>query len=408
MANILDYLFWRGDLTFVERPFNEVDNLILCELAYANWGDRVPLLGSGKILLLSEAARIYREAGIDQSKQMNNPAPLLRAAATARRFSGAGMGSYVNHVDKETEVQFSATTFYLEDGSVFVAFRGTDSTLVGWREDFNFSYQAETPAQREAVAYLEYIASITVGPLHVGGHSKGGNLALYAAASVSEAARERIQGIWCNDGPGLNEKASEAEGYEAIQDRVRLIIPEESMVGILMNGGRERKVVRSTAKGFGQHSPYSWEVRRDCFEEAGGQAASSVLVDQTVQRWMETLNDEEKKNVIRSVFDAMEASGADTLGEFRERGTAALVGALRRVMDSGPEVQKNFRDAFRKLYEAGTDTVLGGARKGLEDLLARGWEKASALPDRLSALKGPNAEEENNDGKNDGEDPKKT
>ena len=397
MADFLDYLNWRGDLTFKEKPLNEVDGLILCEIAYADWGDRVPLLGSGKILLLSQAARIYEEAGIDQSKAMNNPAPVLRAAAESRRFAGTGLGSYVNHVDRESGVQFSATTFYLEDGSIYVAFRGTDSTIVGWREDFNLSYQAETPAQKEAAEYLEYIASITMGPIHAGGHSKGGNLALYAVSAAGKAARDRVAAIWSYDGPGLNDKAAGNGDYAAVLDRVRLFIPEESVIGILMNADKQRKVIRSSGKGIAQHSPYTWQVRRDSFEEGRGQAASSILMDQTVQRWMDTLNDEEKENVIRAVFDAVESTGADTLPEFREQGPAGVYGVLRRVMEAGPEVQRNFRDAFGKLYAAGKGTMLGAARKGLEDLLAKGREITSELPGRLGALTGNPPEEKRRD-----------
>ena len=397
MADFLDYLNWRGDLTFKERPLNEVDGLVLCEIAYAAWGDRIPLLGSGKIMLLSQAARIYDEAGIDQSKAMNNPAPVLRAAARTRRFDGTGVGSYVNHVDRESGVQFSATTFYLEDGSIYVAFRGTDSTIVGWREDFNFSYQAETPAQKEAAEYLEYVASITLGPIHAGGHSKGGNLALYAVSAAAKPVRDRVEAIWSYDGPGLNDKAADNGGYAAVRDRIRLFIPEESVIGILMNGDKQRKVVRSSGKGFTQHSPYTWQVSGDSFEEGKGQAAYSVLMDQTVQKWMETLSDEEKENVIRAVFDAVESSGADTLPEFREQGPAGVYAVLRKMMEEGPEVQKNFRDAFGKLYAAGKGTMLGAARKGLEDLLALGRGITSDLPGRIGALTGNPPEEKPKD-----------
>ncbi|MBR2521848.1 MAG: DUF2974 domain-containing protein, partial [Coriobacteriales bacterium] len=174
MANFIDYIAWRGDVSFSGSPCNDVDNLIFCELTYLDLGSIVAPFDSGERITLSAVCDRYLELGIAQSNLENDPKELLVAAAGCKRFCNVELGSYANDIDKERQLQFSAVTFYLDDESAFVAFRGTDNTIVGWREDFNFSYLESTPGQRLAAEYLDCICADFTGPIRVGGHSKEG------------------------------------------------------------------------------------------------------------------------------------------------------------------------------------------------------------------------------------------
>ncbi len=368
MANMLDYILWRGDLSFRERPLNEVDNLIFCEFGYAKWDGLLPDEGSGEVLFLRDAAIRYVASG-RPAPPSTDPGPALRLGALSARFSGAGVSDFVNRVDRANHIQFCALTFHPGDGSLFVAFRGTDSTLTGWREDFSLSYSVRTPAQEAAVRYLEDIAARYPGPIRVGGHSKGGNLALYAASFCNDAVRARIADVYSNDGPGLNEKAVDTPDYVPLSGCFHLIIPEESVIGVIMNDGTERRVIKSSARGLQQHDPMTWQVLGSAFEEAGGQTGSSVFVDRTVRRWLDDMSDSERQSLTDALFDGMEATGADTLRDVKSGGLAAAGTMLKNFFDMDGTRQKEVVDSVGKLVRAGGGQLVDGARKGIGGLM---------------------------------------
>ncbi len=368
MPNMADYILWRGDMTFSERPFNEVDSLIFCEAAYARWDGMLPEEDSGEILFFRDAALRYAVSGTP-APPSTDPGPVLRLGALSARFSLTGISDYVNRVDRENRIQFCAMTFHPGDGSLYVAFRGTDSTLTGWREDFSLSYADRTPAQEAAVKYLERVAGRYPGPIRLGGHSKGGNLALYAASFCGGETRARIDSVYNNDGPGLNEKAADMPDYVPLGSKFHLIIPEESVVGVLMNGHRDRKVVKSSARGLQQHDPMTWQVMGASLAEAGGQAVSSVFVDRTVRRWMEDMDESERRALTDALFDGMEATGADTLGEVKSRGLSAAGPMLKNFFDMDGEKQKDVLDSVGKLVRAGGGQLVDGALKGVGGLM---------------------------------------
>ena len=287
MGTILDYLAWRGDLDFAVSPFNEVDNLILAELAYTKMETIVPGIDDAETVPIRDICSAYERMQYRVEGNANDAYPLLRSAAATLRFADIRAGAYVNKIDAEKNIQFAAVCFYLPDGSSYVAYRGTDNTLVGWREDFTIAYLSETPGQYEAVRYLERIAARTQGPLRVGGHSKGGNLAIYASAFCSKAAGERILTVYSNDGPGFNRSVVDSPEYGDVLDKVCLIIPESSLIGILLSNKDEKKIVKSTANGMQQHYPYTWEVLGKNFVEAEGQSQASLFLDETLDRWVE-------------------------------------------------------------------------------------------------------------------------
>ena len=370
MGTILDYLAWRGDLSFAASPFNEVDNLILAELAYTKMEEIVPGIDRAETVSIREICREYEQLQYKVKNGVNDAYPLLRAAAASARFSEVQAGAYVNRVDVEKSIQFSAVNFSLPDGSCYVAFRGTDNTIVGWREDFTISYLSETPGQYEAVRYLERIAARTPGPLLVGGHSKGGNLAMYAAAFCSEEVRERIRTVYSNDGPGFNSSVIDSPEYRDVLPKVQLIIPESSVIGILLSNKEEKKTIKSTANGVQQHYPYTWAVMGTSFVEAESQSQASRFLDETLRRWGESLSESEREKLVQALFDSMEAAGVQTFSELNEKRWTNYNAIFKAVRELDPSLQKEFVKTAKSLAAAGRDVLLEDAGLSLREALA--------------------------------------
>ena len=251
MSNILDYLDWRGDICITASPFNKVDNLLLSELSYVNFDGILPGIEEDIWMTVKEAEQIffskYNKKEIYEERSFMAKAPLvLEKMAKAKRFQDMKLSCYVNQIDEEEEKQFSALVAECQDNTYFVAFRGTDDTLVGWKEDFNMSYILAVPSQLEAVSYLEKVAEKVRGKLRLGGHSKGGNLAVYAAVQCKEEIQERIIEIYNNDGPGFSKEMLISEPYNRVRERIWTIVPQTSVVGMLLEHEEEYLVTKSS------------------------------------------------------------------------------------------------------------------------------------------------------------------
>lgn len=378
MANILDYIDWRGDLNLRDAPFNEVDGLIMAELAYLEL-DGILTEAPQPQMSLTEVSERYLALGVDQSHLVNNPGPLLLKAAKCKRFGSLMLGGYINHIDPDRELQLAALSIFWEDGSVCAAFRGTDDSIVGWREDFNFSYQDHTAGQTEAVAYLKRLAEAYAGPIRVCGHSKGGNFAVYAAAFCGSELREkRILRVYANDAPGFRKTLAATPQIQSVLGKTAVVIPESSLIGILLNTKKEKKIIRSSASGLEQHNPFTWQVLGPCFEEADSRSASSLFMDETLHRWLDGLSEQQRADFVRAVFDSMESSGALTLQEMKAEPIATANAILSALRQMDPELQRSAFATLRKLAAAGggtlRDELLSAlARRGI-DILPGGRE----------------------------------
>ena len=337
MPNMMDYLTWRGDLSLAASPWNQVDGLILASFSYNDLGEQAG--GAHGITLRELAPRLnLRERKLNANGRQW--CALLYAMADTDRFGGMWIHHYEDRVDPAREMQFSALTAELSDGQTYIAFRGTDNTLVGWREDFAMSYESPVPAQEAALAYLEAAGRRSTGPLLVGGHSKGGNLAAYAAARVSPDIQKRIRAVYSFDGPGLDEETITSAGYERIRPVVWSVVPQSSVVGLLMHHHQEYTVVRSTAPGLMQHDAFTWQVEGPRFLELPGVDRSSRLMDETLHQWLRACTPEQRRAFMDAVFSVIESTGAPTLaamGEEKLKSAAAILGATR-AMD--PDVRK--------------------------------------------------------------------
>ena len=375
MADMLDYIEWRGDLTFREREFNDVDNLILSLLAYSDFKGIISMDEGSPPISIAELYSKYTEAGKNQSELACNPKPVFEKCAKTNRFGNIMVKDYVDIVNQGRQFQFAAMTFQLGDGTVYAAFRGTDNTLVGWREDLNFSFMEATPAQLCAAEYLDIVCEKTNDPVRTGGHSKGGNLAMYAAAFCEDQNKDRIVRVYSNDGPGFNEIIAENENYKNILDRVSLAIPEGSPIGILLFNKQDKKVVESTGKnGAAQHNPYTWCINKWGLVQAEKQSSMSIFLDKTLDEWLSRLTREQKQEFVDTVFDTLEATGARSFSELysnKRESLSAIIKAARRLH---ADQVSTVISVIKTFLDAGKDVWLGDQKpkldKSKEDKLA--------------------------------------
>ena len=326
MANIMDYLAWRGDIALGYSPFSDVDSLILAALSYLNYPKEPTLIRD--LALHVPAVDPLQFSFVHEIRAM------LSAAAMTERFAGIRMHHPVAVTDQDRDMQFAAVTFDLPDGTHYIAFRGTDSTIVGWREDFNMAFESPIPAQRAAVKYLNEAAAVTQGPLIIGGHSKGGNLAVYAAAHADPMLQSRIRTVYSFDGPGLDDATIASEGYTAIARRIRSFVPQQSVIGLLLAYHPEYTVVKSDGLGLLQHDCVTWQVLGTGFIAVTELDVGSQLVDHTVHAWLSKVNKEERKAFVNTIFDILEATGANTVKELLKDAPGrvpAILKALQKV-----------------------------------------------------------------------------
>ena len=332
MANINDYLLWRGDVPFHGVPFNDVDNLILSEFAYFLLEHALTDDGEMTVHELQAALCDKPEAFFYIERESNRT--MLRLMAEGERFSNARILMYRHETDPEKEKQFAAVTFLLSDHTAFIAFRGTDNTLVGWKEDFNLSFTWPVPAQVSALEYLNVLAENHPLPIRLGGHSKGGNLAVYAAACAPVHIQDRILSVYSNDGPGMDEATFLSDGYVRIAPRLRSIVPQSSVVGILLQHPEDYMVVKSNAFGIFQHSPFSWQVLRAGFEIIEELQPGSRHLDVVMKTWLKGMSTEERMTVVDTMFSVLNATKAATvenLGEGILRNASAMMGAIKNL-----------------------------------------------------------------------------
>lgn len=346
MANtVLKYLKEYGDYSFVEKPINDVDSLALCQLCYLKFDGMVPGLSEnrGFVSMRQVAAHEnYEHLFADERYARDNRA-LFEAMLGSRRFGGMKMNFYANIVETDRETQFSAITFLLEDRTVYMAYRGTDETIVGWKEDFNMAFLFPVPGQEHSLDYMCRAAQRFQGPFYAGGHSKGGNLAVYAAMMCPEQVRERILKVYSMDGPGFRPEIQEKCGYDKIADRIVKILPHSLVIGMLFETDTRYRVVESRSFGLLQHDPYTWLVEDDHFVYADDLYEIRKFTDGTINEWILSLNEEQLRTFVDTLYQVVSASKAENLIDFTadwHKNMNAVILALREVDEDTVRILK--------------------------------------------------------------------
>lgn len=357
-TNLFDYLAWRGDLSFQASGFNEVDSLILCCLSYIRFPGIVPDVSESGTITVAEAAEKFFSLKTEERRtRTEEDEDLLRKMGESRRFGTLKLSRYADHINAEQEKQFSAVTVSLEDGSTFFAYRGTDSTLIGWKEDFNMAFMPVIPAQQEAAEYLIQGAKQTEGPLLCGGHSKGGNLAVFAAASCPDTVRSRIQAVYNNDGPGFDREVLKSKGYLGVSDRIHTFLPQSSVVGMLLDHEEDYTVIHSTQNGLLQHDPYSWEVMGPGFVQVKSVSASSQIIDRTLKNWISGMNSSEREEFFNNLYQIFSATDAETLNDLPVCWLKNFRKVSKSLLYISPETRRMLHRTFFRLLDAGKQSL---------------------------------------------------
>lgn len=350
-ANVLTYCSWRGDLRMTQSAFCHIDSLIFCCLSYLNWDGIAEGRTVQESVSLRDAAALWKKRPAEQ-QQIRVPMDrdLLDITAESERFGEIRLFRYTEQFSDMLQQQFSATSFLLNDQTVYVAFRGTDDTLTGWREDFNMSFLPQVPSQETAAAYLRGVLELGFPNVYVGGHSKGGNLAVYAAVHAQPAYLEHIRGVYNNDGPGFVGDLFELPQFQSIQDRVYTFVPQASIVGMLLEHDEAYRVIYSTQKGFLQHDPYSWSVIRNDWYYLQETTTVSKLMDTSLKQWILGMKPEERERMTDGIFHVLQSeTNARTVQDLVEGGRNTVAAVLHAWSDTPPETRRFMQKMLMEL-----------------------------------------------------------
>ncbi len=355
MANIMDYVKWRGDLTFTQDPLNAVDALVFSALSYVCYGGSAEAAPDIPVTVQQAAEEFFALENPESRCRVKNDMDLLYLAAQTVRFGQSKICMYRDMLIPEQETQFAAMTFLLDDGSMVLAFRGTDYSLVGWKEDFNMTFQQTIPAQRLAQQYTREVALEYPNPMYLTGHSKGGNLAVFAAARSSPMVQSRILGVYSNDGPGFTQYLMGDPGYLTMVPRISTYIPQSSVIGMLLEHEEPYTVIRSKTVGLLQHDPYSWEVLGREFIPVQEITESSQFVDATIKTWFAEMSNQERNQLVDVMFTLLGTGGIENaLDIFQPKNIRTYI----KTLSSDAGMRRVLSTEFQGLIEAARKTKL--------------------------------------------------
>lgn len=369
--NMLSYLREYGGYSFEERPFSETDSLILAQLAYLKYEGLVPgFRGERKaakpISFRELAANPLRDKMFADPVYGKKYARLFGLVSGCRRFKELKADYFVNIVSQgggEREIQFSAITFFLEGGRwkegarssdrcVYVAFRGTDENLIGWKEDLNMSYMTPVPSQKAALAYFRKVASLHDGPILIGGHSKGGNLAVFAAAVCGLRLQNRIQRVYSFDGPGFPGDFCRTQGYRRIAGKICKIVPAYSMIGMVLQNQISAYPVESMGRGIFQHDMFHWIIKDGDFCYRKGIYLRAVRRMRAVNAWISSLSVGERQDFVNIVYDILSSADAKTIYELSKKPLRRLRSIAKAVRGLDRTAKNFMKSVWKRFFRA--------------------------------------------------------
>lgn len=353
MANVFDYIKWRGDLSFSDIRPGEVDSVIFAMMSYI---DHNAICGS-EVKTLCDASTQYCPDGkyddvnlglIMPSEQINR---MFCEAALTKRFGGVKITDFVARTSDEEGYQFGAVTYHMPGKQMMITFRGTDDSIAGWREDCCLSFLDEIPAQRMAVEYLEDLAAkYPEKKIYITGHSKGGNLSIYSAINCSSDVQTRIVRAYCHDGPGLSRSMINSDKYRAVQRKLTVIVPQSSYIGIMFEKGEKYKVIKSNGRGLFQHDPYSWELDGPMFINMPELSKWGKKNEEQFRAGMSRMKAEEKKKFVETFFSMVESTGARTLLDFTDGGIKKMTVLIKTYSGLDKQTKEMMIMLIKKLF----------------------------------------------------------
>ncbi|MBQ3295382.1 MAG: DUF2974 domain-containing protein [Erysipelotrichaceae bacterium] len=368
--NFLDYCKWRGDLSFKQDPFNEVDNMCFAQIAYCELDD---IFKDKEKMTLKEVSDAYfsthKEEEIEKSTSFSRLSPILmREMAATRRFASCLVYNYADKLLPDSSKQFAAVMFDLPDESTVIAFRGTDDTLVGWKEDLMLSY-GDINSQYDALDYVNNNCTM-FNKYRVVGHSKGGYLAIYATIHAKPAVKRRIIEVYSDDGPGLRDGNLDKEDLEFLKTKYKLIVPEKDGVGMIYEMAKNKKICKVDVFNIvSAHSMFTWQVEGNSVVRADRFKYESDLSREVILDILHETTKEERSIFVNELFDHLAMENINTLSEFADRGIGIIYSTLKKLMDENNEsrifagkmmkiLSRNISSDLQQTISAGRDIVM--------------------------------------------------
>ena len=363
MDNIITYVESCLD-TFEQKPFCDVDSLILSCLAYL---DIPAQLAAGRTWRGLRLAELYRAEHFDRLFSVTfapqKTRELLTALAASPRFRDIRVMGYTATLDAVREKQFSAMTFRLAPKLSYIAFRGTDSTLVGWKEDFNMAFRTPVPAQEAARVYLTAAALHCPGQILLGGHSKGGNLAVYAAAFCGKRLQKRIGTVYSHDGPGFLPEVLESDGFSGIVDRIQKTLPQSSVVGMLLEHQERYKIIKSKGVSLLQHDPFTWEVKDGAFLPLEHLTVDARHLDRTLTAWLQQMDHGQRERMVDALFGILSSTDVRTFDQLRTDWHKTIPAVAREAAKLDQETRELLFRALKELAALSLKTLPASLKK---------------------------------------------
>lgn len=366
MSTIFDYLKEVTYDSIYDRPFKELDVLALTELTYLPFGHIVPQGDTTGIpVRLSDAMEL-----IDRTTDFivsNQHLQLVDELATSKRFKNIKLLNYVDEYDPDVQKQFAAMTYRHSLDTYLVVFRGTDDTLIGWKEDFHMTYMDHVPAQKRAASYLQHVMKeFPKGRFLVAGHSKGGNLATYACSYLPDSLFERVDAIYSYDAPGLNKAIIETEGYQRTSPNIRRFVPQGSIVGMMLEVPEPTTIVKSRAfGGFAQHDAFTWETKDLRFVTVTETSPDSQQTDLTLKQWVRETSAEERKKFFDTFFGIFLDAGITSINDLTDLKQLAKA---KEILQNAQDLDPTEREMLERLA------------KQLIDTRFQAWKKWQTVP----------------------------
>jgi len=352
MPNIIDYLNWRGDLTFKQTQINEVDNIILARFSYLPFKE----INMEKIDNIANISNQMKDVSLDKFIWKDDKEFIIKLAQT-KRYKDLIVTDYKEIMDLEAEKQFAAVTIWIPKGYKYISFRGTDMSLVGWKEDFNMSFMQNIPSQLEAVKYLNEVGSRYMGKLIVGGHSKGGNLAIYASMFCKKRIQNKIVQVINADGPGFDESIFNTENHIKTLEKLKTYIPQSSIIGRLLEHDEDYEIIHSTQKGIMQHDIYSWQVNANSLVRIPSLTNDSQFVNKVVREWLKNTTPEQRKNFVNVIYDVLIATEAKSVHDFGIDTLKKVATVIKSYKNIDKEERKEIEAMIKLMFESAVKTV---------------------------------------------------
>ncbi|MDO5422662.1 MAG: DUF2974 domain-containing protein [Eubacteriales bacterium] len=393
----MNYLREYGGKTFEERPFSEVDSLVLAEMTYFKFDGLVGGFRNGRaarkpVTLEDLDAHADRENMFTDEVYGKRYRKFFRLLRQSRRFRHLRMNYFINYIDKDQEIQFSAITFFLETGICYVGYRGTDETLVGWKEDFNMSYMSSVPSQRAALAYFQRVASLRSGPLMIGGHSKGGNLAVYVAANCEPRYQRRLLTAYSFDGPGFPREFYQNPGYKRIQNNICKIVPADTLIGMILDNEMQIHAVRSFGKGVIQHDPFLWIIKNGQLQYRQNIYRRASHKIKVLNLWIDSLSATQIQDFVEISYGILSATEAESVYEFTKGPIRYLLRILWAVRGLDRTAKKLIATVLGKLWKARFQVAEETGKQSMEKVRSSASAASSNRSGRPAPLRSRSAD----------------